>query len=111
MPILDGLFLMSSTSTSTPYQHKGGFICFYFLKAKSKVYSIFHNFKTQVELYHNHKLKTLRTNYGGEFHSLTSTLHIFGVVHQLLCPHTLEQNGFVEGKCRHIVEKGLTLFA
>ena len=73
--------------------------------------SIFHNFKTQVELYHNHKLKTLRTNYGGEFHSLTSTLHIFGVVHQLLCPRTLEQNGFVERKCRHIVEKGLTLFA
>ena len=38
------------------------FTWLYFLKAKSEVYSTFHNFKTQAKLHPNCKLKTLRTN-------------------------------------------------
>ena len=69
------------------------FTWLYFLKAKSKVYSTFYHFKTQAKLHLNCKLQTLRTNWGGEFCSLTSPLHIFGDVHQPSCPRNLEKWG------------------
>lgn len=34
-----------------------------------------------------------------------------GILHRLSCPHTSEQNGFVERRHRHVVETGLTLLA
>lgn len=75
------------------------------------MYSAFYNFKTQAELHFNCKLKSLRIDWGGEFRSLTSPFPIFGVIHQLSCPHTLEQNGVVERNHRDTIEKGLTLLA
>ncbi|GKB13437.1 phytochrome B [Tanacetum coccineum] len=39
-------------------------------------------------------------------------LHIGnGIIHRRSCPHTSEQNGFVERHNRHVVETGLTLLA
>ena len=47
------------------------FTWFYFLKVKFEVlYLAFYHFKTQVELHLNCKLKNLRIDWGGEFHSL-----------------------------------------
>ena len=34
-----------------------------------------------------------------------------GIIHHLSCPHTNEQIGLVERRCRHVVETGLTLLA
>ncbi|GJS63973.1 retrovirus-related pol polyprotein from transposon TNT 1-94 [Tanacetum coccineum] len=34
-----------------------------------------------------------------------------GIIHRRSCPHTSEQNGFVERRNRHVVEIGLTLLA
>lgn len=55
----------------------------------------------------------LRTDGGGEFSSknLAEFLHLKGILHQRSCPHTLEQNGVVERKHRHLVETALTLLA
>ena len=81
-----------------------GFIWIYFLKNKFKVFHVFQHFKTQAELHLNCRLKTLSTDWGGECHSLRTLLQNSNIIHQLSCPHTLEQNGVAECKRRHIVE-------
>nr|CAN77012.1 hypothetical protein VITISV_036882 [Vitis vinifera] len=81
-----------------------GFIWIYFLKNKLKVFHVFQHFKTQAELHHNWRLKTSSTDWGGECHSLRTLLQNSNIIHQLSCPHTLEQNGVAECKRRHIVE-------
>ncbi|GKB50910.1 retrovirus-related pol polyprotein from transposon TNT 1-94 [Tanacetum coccineum] len=57
------------------------------------------------------KLKNLQTDWGGEFRNLASFFSSLGIIHRRSCPHTSEQNGFVERRNRHVVETGLTLFA
>ncbi|KAD4585188.1 hypothetical protein E3N88_22789 [Mikania micrantha] len=57
------------------------------------------------------KLKSVQTDWGGEFRPLSSYFSSLGVIHRLSCPHTSEQNGFVERRHRHVVETGLTLLA
>ncbi|KAD3068070.1 hypothetical protein E3N88_35950 [Mikania micrantha] len=60
-------------------------------------------FKTQ--------LKSVQTDWGGEFRNLSTFFKTLGILHRLSCPHTSEQNGFVERRHRHVVETGLTLLA
>ncbi|KAE8712724.1 hypothetical protein F3Y22_tig00110234pilonHSYRG00057 [Hibiscus syriacus] len=52
-----------------------------------------------------------QSNWGSEYRVLSLVLAKSGIVHRLSCPHTLEQNGVVESKHRHIVELGLVLLA
>ena len=48
---------------------------------------------------------------GGEYISTSLKNYLFtkGIVHQLSCPYTPEQNGLGERKHRHIVETAITL--
>ena len=64
-----------------------------------------------VELQHNHKIKVFQSDGGGEFGKteFLNFLSDHGIVRQISCPQTPEQNGTVERKHRHIVEWGLTL--
>ncbi|KAD3067192.1 hypothetical protein E3N88_35072 [Mikania micrantha] len=64
-----------------------------------------------VERQFNTKLKSVQTDWGGEFRNLSSFFSSIGVIHRLSCPHTSEQNGLVERRLRHVVETGLTLLA
>ncbi|GKA77945.1 putative RNA-directed DNA polymerase [Tanacetum coccineum] len=57
------------------------------------------------------KLKNVQTDWGGEFRNLASFFSSLGIIHRRSCPHTSEQNGFVERDNRHVVETGLTLLA
>ncbi|KAJ0702566.1 putative RNA-directed DNA polymerase [Helianthus annuus] len=57
------------------------------------------------------KLKSIQTDWGGEFRNLSSFFSSLGIIHRLSCPHTSEQNGTVERRHRHVVETGLTLLA
>ncbi|GKB95858.1 putative RNA-directed DNA polymerase [Tanacetum coccineum] len=57
------------------------------------------------------KLKNVQTDCGGEFHNLALFFSSLGIIHRRSCPHTSEQNGFVERRNRHVVETGLTLLA
>ncbi|GJT67899.1 neutral alpha-glucosidase [Tanacetum coccineum] len=57
------------------------------------------------------KLKNVQTDWGGEFRNLASFFSSLGIIHRRSCPHTSEQNGFVERRNRHVVETGLTLLA
>ncbi|KAM1411727.1 hypothetical protein ACFXTH_024342 [Malus domestica] len=81
------------------------------LKAKSDAYSTFVVFKQYVETLLDNKIKIVRSDSGGEFTStlFRSFLRSHGIVHQLSCPHTPEQNGCAERKHRHIVETARTL--
>ncbi|KAK1436331.1 hypothetical protein QVD17_02110 [Tagetes erecta] len=64
-----------------------------------------------VERQFSTKVKHVQTDWGGEFRPLTSFFASLGIIHQLSCPHTSEQNGIVERRHRHVVETGLTLMA
>ena len=59
----------------------------------------------------NSKIKTLQSDWGGEFQGLTSFLKENGIAHRVSCPYTPQQNGLAERKHRHIIETGLTLLA
>ncbi|PKU63401.1 Retrovirus-related Pol polyprotein from transposon TNT 1-94 [Dendrobium catenatum] len=81
------------------------------MKHKSEVYNIFVNFKIQIEKYSSQSIKTLHSDGGTEFlnQDFKSFLRNNGIVHQVSCPYTPEQNGVVERKHRHIIETTRTL--
>jgi hypothetical protein len=81
------------------------------LKHKSDVCITFKNFHAMVERQYQTKLKSVQTDWGGEFRPLSTFFSSLGIIHHLSCPHTSEQNGFVERRHRHVVETGLTLLA
>ncbi|MFS7960449.1 putative RNA-directed DNA polymerase [Helianthus anomalus] len=81
------------------------------LKHKSDVCVTFKNFHAMVERQFKTKLKSFQTDWGGEFRPLSPFFTSLGIIHRLSCPHTSEQNGFVERRHRHVVETGLTLLA
>nr|GEV05502.1 retrovirus-related Pol polyprotein from transposon TNT 1-94 [Tanacetum cinerariifolium] len=60
---------------------------------------------------HVGNVKNVQTDWGGEFRNLASFFSSLGIIHRRSCPHTSEQNDFVERRNRHVVETGLTLLA
>lgn len=56
-------------------------------------------------------IKALQTDWGGEYHSLSSFLASHGISHRISCPYTLQQSGKVERKNRHVLEVGLSILA
>jgi len=85
------------------------YVWYYPLVAKSDVYFVFHQFQTLVERQFSLKIKSIQTDWSGEYQKLSTFFQTIGIHHCLICPHTHEQNGTVERPHRHIVETGLTL--
>lgn len=56
-------------------------------------------------------IKVVQTDGGGEFMNnlFVTHLHKSGILHQVSCSHTPEQNGYVERRHRNIRELGLTM--
>jgi histone deacetylase 1/2 len=81
----------------------------YLLKSKDEVMPVFFQFKALVETQFHAKIKKIRSDGGGEFQFITNRLSNYGIIHELSCPSTPQQNGRVERKNRHIVETGLAL--
>jgi len=48
-------------------------IWYYPIIAKSDMFSTFHRFQTLVELQFSHKIKSVQTDWGGEYHKLNSS--------------------------------------
>jgi len=82
------------------------YIWVYFIKNKSEVFEKFILFKNQVEKQFDYKLKTLRSDNGGEYTSkeFQKFLEENGIVHQFTIPKTPEQNGVSERMNRTLVE-------
>ena len=81
------------------------------LRSKSDAFQTFIHFKAQVELQLGFKIKTIQSDWGGEYRAFTDFLLSHGIVYHVSCPHVHEQNGVAERKHHHIVENGLTLLA
>ena len=78
---------------------------------KSDIFTIFNQFKIYVERYFSPLIKTVESDWGGEYRSLSKILQQYGITHCISCPHTHQQNGVVERKHYHIVETSLTLLS
>jgi hypothetical protein len=78
----------------------------YLLKTKDEVFSKFQEFKAEIENLTNKKIKTLRTDNGGEYTSkeFVSFCKSTGVRRELIVPHNPQQNGVAERKNRSIEE-------
>lgn len=81
------------------------------IKQFSDVFNTFKQFHVMAERQFKTQLKSVQTDWGGEFRNLSSFFTTLGIIHRLSYPHTSEQNGFVERRHRHVVETGLTLLA
>jgi transposase InsO family protein len=77
----------------------------YIIKAKNEAFNYFTKFKEVVEAETGHKIKTLRTDRGGEFTSnqFKNFCESNGILRQLTAPYTLQQNGVVERKNRTVI--------
>lgn len=85
-----------------------GFICW---KTSLMHFAVFCNFKSQVELQLGHKIKSVQSDWEGEYRVFTELLKHNGIHHHISCPGAYQQNGTTERKHRHVVENGLTLRA
>ena len=70
----------------------------YPLKTKDQVFERFKEWQAEVENFTGEKVKTLRTDNGGEFTSKRFQAHLkaCGIKHELTIPKTPEQNGVAE---------------
>ena len=84
------------------------YIWYYPLVVKSDVYSLFHQFQTLVERQFSLKIKSIQTDWGGEYRKLSTFFNTISIQHHLICPHSHEQNSTVERCHKHIIETGLT---
>jgi hypothetical protein len=78
----------------------------YLLKSKDEVFSKFQEFKAEIENLTNKKIKTLRTDNGGEYTSreFVAFCKSAGIRRDLTVPHNPQQNGVAERKNRSIEE-------
>ena len=95
-----GLYFLTFIDDATRY------VWMYVLKSKDQVFEKFLEWKAQVENSSGQKLKTLRTDNGGEYTSkgFTAYLKKEGVRHELTVPKTPQQNGVAERMNRTLVE-------
>jgi hypothetical protein len=92
----------------------------YPLKTKDEVFSKFQEFKAEIENLTNKKIKTLRTDNGGEYTSkeFVAFCKSAGIRRELIVPHNPQQNGVAERKNKSIEEtvkallndQGLSMF-
>jgi hypothetical protein len=92
----------------------------YLLKTKDEVFNKFQEFKEEIENLTNKKIKTLRTDNGGEYTSkeFIAFFKSTGIRRELTVPHNPQQNGVAERKNRSIEEtikallndQGLSMF-
>ncbi|PKU68330.1 Retrovirus-related Pol polyprotein from transposon TNT 1-94 [Dendrobium catenatum] len=87
------------------------FCWIYPLFYKHETLTKFKNFCNLILNQFNTKPKLLRSDGGGEFTStdFKTFLAQQGIIHQITCPHTPEQNGVAERKHRHLLEITRTL--
>ena len=78
----------------------------YFLKAKNEVFGKFKEFKALIENHLEKRIKTFRTDNGGEYTSkyFESFCKDAGVKRELTTPYNPQQNGVPERKNRTIME-------
>lgn len=87
------------------------YLWLYPMHYKSDVKTIVTQFSAFVKTQFHVDIKSFRSDNGGEFiNQYLSHLFLeYGLIHQMSCPHTPEQNGRAERAHRHLMETTLTL--
>ncbi|CAI7872169.1 unnamed protein product, partial [Closterium sp. NIES-53] len=90
---------------------KTGYVWAYPLAQKSDALAAFQKWLPMAERQCKTTVQALRTDRGGEFlgHDFTLFLDGKGIIHDLTCPYTPEQNGMAEREMRSIVEAVRTM--
>jgi hypothetical protein len=85
----------------------------YLLTHKSDTFTLFKQFIALVKTQFQHSVQLFRTDCGGEFTSTEFNKFCAdnGIIHQLSCPHTPQQNGVAERKHRHLIQCALALLS
>lgn len=85
----------------------------YFLKYKSEVLEKFKEFAAITTNQSGQRIRTLRTDNGGEYVSeeFTTYLKLKGIHHQLTSPHSPQQNGVAERMNRTLIESARSMIA
>jgi hypothetical protein len=65
----------------------------YPLSCKADVTSIFLKFQVYVEPFFDSRIKSIQSDWGGEYLPLNKLLQSLGISHRISCPHTHQQNG------------------
>lgn len=83
----------------------------YFLESKDQVANKFNIFKNFVENQTNKKIKTLRSDNGGEYcnNAFKNIVESSGILHQTTCAYTSQQNGKAERYFRSLMDKARCL--
>ncbi|KAJ4969388.1 hypothetical protein NE237_016089 [Protea cynaroides] len=83
----------------------------FLMQNKSETLAMLSNFFILVSNQFSGSIKTIRTDNGSEFLSLSmqQLFQSLGIVHQLTCVYTPQQNGVVEHKHRHILQVARSL--
>ena len=76
------------------------------MKHRSKLLQVYSNFAKMVETQFSKRIKIFRSDNALEYTQYTfqAVLHSYGIVHQLTCPGTSQQNGRAERKLCHIID-------
>ena len=76
------------------------------MKHKSETFEKFKEFQSEVENYHNKKIKFIRSDGGGEYLSYEFGLHLkqCRIVLQLMPPGTPQRNGVPERRNRTLLD-------
>jgi hypothetical protein len=74
------------------------FTWIYLLCPKLEVSKYFLEFQSLVERMLGRKIISLQSDWGGEYEKLNSFLRQVDISHHVSCPHTHQQNGYVERK-------------
>lgn len=78
---------------------------------KSQASHVISTFLTFVTNYFSTSNKAIQADNEPEFMPLKSFFTKLGILHRLTCPYSHPQNGSIENRHRHIVERGLALLA
>lgn len=62
------------------------------LRNKSEAFQTFYNFKSQAKLQLGYKIRSLQSDWGGEYRSFTKFLQENGIHHREPCPSAHEQS-------------------
>jgi len=59
----------------------------------------------------NSNIRSVQTDWGGEYHNLHTYFQSIGIIHRVSCPHTHQQQGCAERKHYHLIDTTLALLA
>ena len=76
------------------------------MKHRSESLQVYSNFAKIVETQFSKRIKIFRSDNALEYtqYAFQAVLHSYGIVHQLTCLGTSQQNGRTERKLRHILD-------